>query len=75
MVAVLMISSLLNVAYLLPIPIRAFFGKPADGEAITGLKEAPLLSVIAICFTAAGSVALFFFPEPLYRLAQAILGS
>ncbi|MDH5558309.1 MAG: proton-conducting transporter membrane subunit, partial [Alphaproteobacteria bacterium] len=75
MVAVLMISSLLNVAYLLPIPIRAFFGKPADGAEITGLKEAPLPSVIAICITAAGSVALFFFPEPLYRLAQAILGN
>lgn len=75
MVAVLMISSLLNVAYLLPIPIRAFFGKPADGVEITGWKEAPLPSVIAICLTAAGSVALFFFPEPLYRLAQAILGN
>ena len=75
MVAVLMISSLLNVAYLLPIPIRAFFGKPADGAEITGMKEAPLPSVIAICFTAFGSIALFFFPEPLYRLAQAILGN
>ena len=75
MVAVLMISSLLNVAYLLPIPVRAFFGKPADGEAITGWKEAPLPSLLAICFTALGCVALFFFPEPLYRLAQAILDS
>lgn len=75
MVAVLMISSLLNVAYLLPIPMRAFFGKPADGAEITGLKEAPLPSLLAICFTAFGSVFLFFFPEPLYRLAQAILGN
>ena len=75
MVAVLMISSLLNVAYLLPIPVRAFFGKPANGEAITGLKEAPLPSVLAICFSALGCAFLFFFPEPLYRLAQAILAN
>ncbi len=27
MVAVLMISSLLNIAYLMPIPIKGFFGK------------------------------------------------
>ncbi len=30
MVGVLMVSSLLNVAYLLPIPIRGFFATPAD---------------------------------------------
>ena len=75
MVVVLMISSLLNIAYLLPIPIRAFFDKPADGEAITGWKEAPLPSLLAICFTALGCAVLFFFPEPLYRLAQAIVGN
>jgi len=75
MVGVLMVSSLLNVAYLLPIPMRAFFEKPADGEAITGLKEAPLPSLLAICFTALGCAFLFFFPEPLYRLAEAILGN
>lgn len=74
MVAVLMISSLLNVAYLLPIPVRAFFDKPAEGVAFEGIKEAPLASLLAICFTAFGSAFLFFFPEPLYRLAQAILG-
>ncbi len=30
LLAVLMISSLLNIAYLLPIPVRAFFTKTAD---------------------------------------------
>jgi multicomponent Na+:H+ antiporter subunit D len=75
MVAVLMISSLLNVAYLLPIPVRAFFEKPANGETFEGLKEAPLPSLLALCFTALGCALLFFFPEPLYRMAQAILGN
>jgi multicomponent Na+:H+ antiporter subunit D len=75
MVAVLMISSLLNVAYLLPIPVRAFFEKPDDGESISGIKEAPLPSLVALCFTALGCGFLFFFPDPLFRLAQAILGN
>ena len=73
MLGVLMVSSLLNVAYLLPIPIRAFFSKPPDGEEISAMKEAPLPSVIALVFTALGCVVLFFSAGPLYRLAQAIL--
>ena len=35
-VAVLMISSLLNIAYLMPIPIRAFFPRAADRAATPG---------------------------------------
>ena len=73
LLGVLMVSSLLNVAYLLPIPIRAFFSKPPDGEEISGIKEAPLASVIALVFTALGCVALFFLAEPLYRLARMIV--
>jgi len=73
LLGVLMASSLLNVAYLLPIPIRAFFSKPADGKEITGIREAPWPSVAALVFTALGCVVLFFYAEPLYRLAHAIL--
>jgi multicomponent Na+:H+ antiporter subunit D len=73
LLGVLMASSLLNVAYLLPIPIRAFFSKPADGKTITDIREAPLPSVAALVFTAIGCVVLFFYAEPLYRLAHAIL--
>ena len=32
LMGVLMVSSLLNIAYLLPIPIRAFFGEPNESE-------------------------------------------
>ena len=73
LLGVLMASSLLNVAYLLPIPIRAFFCKPADGVPITSIREAPWPSVAALVCTALGCVVLFFQAEPLYRLAHAIL--
>ncbi|BDD88149.1 monovalent cation/H+ antiporter subunit D family protein [Desulfofustis limnaeus] len=70
--AVLMISSLLNIAYLLPIPMRAFF--PNDGvERPVGMKEAPLPSLLALSVTALGCIVLFFFADPLYRLATSIL--
>ncbi|MCH7880079.1 MAG: monovalent cation/H+ antiporter subunit D family protein [Proteobacteria bacterium] len=73
LMVVLLISSLLNIAYLLPIPFRAFFpGNEASSGEVT-LKEAPLPSLIALCITAAGSVVLFIYPQPLYELATAIL--
>jgi multicomponent Na+:H+ antiporter subunit D len=71
-VAVLMLSSLLNIAYLLPIPIKAFFGKAPEGDAISGVKEAPLPCLIALSVTALGCLALFVFPNPLYHLVQMI---
>jgi len=73
LMGVLMMSSLLNIAYLLPIPIRAFF---PGGEAVPDkvpMKEAPLPSLIALSITTAGCVVLFFYPQPLYELAKAIL--
>lgn len=74
LLAVLMISSLLNIAYLLPIPLRAFFSPPPGGETpgVHGIHEAPLPCLIAIAITTAGCLALFFYPEPLYRLASSI---
>ncbi len=61
-VAVLMISSLLNVAYLLPIVARAYLFPPA-GAAAHGpvrVKEAPLACVIPLSITAALCLVLFF---------------
>ena len=76
-VAVLMISSLLNIAYLLPIPIKAFFkGQPNNdtpwswGET----KEAPLPILIALGVTSFGCIALFFYPQPLIDLINLIPG-
>ncbi len=71
-IAVLMISSLLNVAYLMPITFNAFFGKPADGVEVGKIKEAPLACLIAIAITATGTVLLFFFPGTIFELLQLI---
>jgi multicomponent Na+:H+ antiporter subunit D len=69
MVAVLMISSLLNIAYLLPIPIRGFFCEPDNNPGHgAGVREAPWPCVLALSVSAVGCLALFFFPEPVYHL-------
>jgi|TARA_B100000315_G_scaffold252223_2_gene288566 multicomponent Na+:H+ antiporter subunit D len=74
LVVTLMASSLLNIAYLLPIPIRGFF--PGDDrQDATGIKEAPWPVLIALCVTATGCLALFFYPQPLYEIALAIAQS
>lgn len=70
LVVVLMISSLLNIAYLLPIPFRAFFVRPGGDDAAGGIAEAPLACLIAIGITATACVLLFFFADALYNLLQ-----
>ena len=71
-IAVLMVSSLLNIAYLLPIPLRAFLAKPANGKTEAGLQEAPLPCLVAIGITSALCLILFFFPGPLFELTRMI---
>ena len=72
LLGVLILSSLLNIAYMLVIPMRAFFLAPADGK--TDIKEAPSACLIAMAVTATGCIILFFYPEPLYRLAAMVAG-
>ena len=72
LLAVLLISSLLNIAYLIPIPLRAFFCPPRDVPE-GGIREAPMLSVMALSVTALGCFVLFLFPGPLYRLAALLV--
>ncbi len=67
LVAVLMISSLLNVGYLLPVSIRAFFLPEEEGEK-PKIREAPAFCVVPICMTAIGCIVLFFFADELYRM-------
>ena len=71
LMAVLMVSSLLNVAYLLPIPIRAFYFKPNDGDET---KEAPLFCVVPLCLTAIGSFVLFFYADRIFQVLEPIVG-
>lgn len=76
-VVVLMISSLLNIAYLLPIPIKAFFkGASVDGKpwSWSETKEAPLPILIALGVTSIGCFVLFFYPQPLIDLINLIPG-
>ena len=72
LLGVLILSSLLNIAYMLVIPMRAFFLAPADGK--SDIKEAPRACLIAMAVTATGCIILFFYPEPLYRLAAMVAG-
>ena len=71
--AVLIVSSLLNVAYLMPIVARAFFAAPAFGPAgPTPIREAPAFCVVPLCLTALGCLALFFGADEIYRLLAPI---
>ncbi len=84
-IVVLIISSILNVVYLLSIPVQAFYMNPADGDVKPqgaggafidwgALKEAPILCIAPPMFTAAGVIALFFFIDPLYRFLLPLIG-
>lgn len=73
-VAVLMLSTLLNIAYLMPIPLRAFL-KPdpelGPGEKAT-MQEAPFACLWAIVLTTITCVVLFLYPAPLTDLIELI---
>ena len=68
---VLLVSTLLNAAYLLVVPIRGFFCEAIDDDDVC---EAPPLCLIALAITCCGCVALFFYPYPLYELLAPWLG-
>jgi multicomponent Na+:H+ antiporter subunit D len=75
LLVVLLVSSLLNIAYLLPVPIRAFFGKAKDGTTYTQIREAPASCLAAMIVTSLACLVLFFYPEPFYQLAMTIAGA
>ena len=60
-VVVLMISSLLNVAYLLPIVGRGFFVESKDGLDLKSINEAPLLCWLPAAIAAVICLLLFFY--------------
>ncbi len=64
----LLLSSLLNIAYLGIIPLKGFFGKPVETEN-NGIKEAPIMCLIGLTVPALMCVYLFFYPQPFYDLA------
>jgi len=68
-VVVLLISSLLNVFYLLPVAITAFF-RTEESEKDQKIKEAPWPCVIPLALTALGCFGLFFWSDALLKLAE-----
>ncbi|UCC13307.1 MAG: monovalent cation/H+ antiporter subunit D family protein [Gammaproteobacteria bacterium] len=75
LLTVLLVSSLLNIAYLLAVPIRAFFGKPKDGTVYARVQEAPASCLAAMIVTSLACLVLFFYPQPFFQLATAIAGA
>ncbi len=74
LVVVLMVSSLLSLAYLMEIPLKGFFHKPDEAPHHEGIHEGPRWSLVAILTTAAACLALFLYPEPFFRLMTAVAG-
>ncbi len=72
-VAVIAVSTLLTAGYFLPIIYRAFFVPLPEGSDAHPHGEAPLLMVIALTATAAGTVLLFFLPDVPLALARQML--
>jgi multicomponent Na+:H+ antiporter subunit D len=72
-VAVIILSTLLNAAYFLPIVFRAFFRAPADQGHEHKSGEAPWPIVAALTVTAAGTVLMFLSPGIPYALAQLMI--
>ena len=66
--AVLLLSFLLNAAYLMPVVYRAFFLPVADGEPTERLPESSCHCTWAPVITATSCLAFFLFPGPLLDL-------
>jgi len=75
LVVILMLSSLLNIAYLLPVVVKAFFSPAAADRHSGGIREAPLACLVPLCLTALGALILFFCPGLFIDLAILMGGS
>ena len=69
-IGVIIISTLLNAAYFLPIVYAAFFRESQESK----IKEAPLAIVLALSFTALMTLILFFFPDTALQLLKPWIG-
>jgi multicomponent Na+:H+ antiporter subunit D len=69
---VLLISSLLNAAYFMPVVYRAFFCRPETTMFEPGMKEAPAFCLVPLMVTGLMSIGLLFYPEPFFRLAAMV---
>ena len=68
---VLLVSSILNAAYFLPIVYKAFFEEP---NGIDDVSEASPFVYVPLLLTAIASIAIFFYPDYFLQLAKLALG-
>lgn len=71
MAAALILSSLLNIAYLMPIVSNGFFRGPANAES-QPINDAPALMLIPLWTTAGLCVLAFLFGDAIYSFVQLI---
>jgi len=73
--AVLIVRTVLNAAYFLPVLYAAFFRQLDEPDEAHAHGEAPWPMVLALVLTASMSIALFFFSAPLLRLAKQLVAA
>ena len=75
MIGVLMLSSLLNVAYLIPVFANGFFDEHQHGHGKRwrdNISEAPWLCVAPLCLSALGCLALFYYSTDITEFLSPI---
>jgi multicomponent Na+:H+ antiporter subunit D len=89
-IVVFMVSSLLNIAYLMPVVARGFFSTPKPshskhdehsenisfwhGLQIGSIKEAPPFCLLAMTLSSFGCIVLFIYADSIYQLLAPIAG-
>ena len=68
----IILSTVLNAAYFLPVLFAAWFSREPEGAKEHG--EAPWPAVLALCITAAATLAFFFFNQPVLELESQLVG-
>ncbi|MCH7764247.1 MAG: monovalent cation/H+ antiporter subunit D family protein [Candidatus Marinimicrobia bacterium] len=76
-IVVLVVSTILNAGYFLPIIYAAFFKEPNPEiqNPKSKIREAPVLMVASLMLTAIGALLLFFMPSVFLELAKMIAAS
>ncbi len=70
--AVLVVSTLLNAAYFVPVVYHGFFGQAPAADAGIERREAPLSVLLPLCVTAVISVLIGVFPDLIMQFARAV---
>ena len=71
-IVTVILSTVLNAAYFLPLIYIAWFKETADSA--SGVREAPLPMVVALTITGLATLGFFFFNAPVIELERQLLG-